>query len=81
MSEGTDKDELRQQLRELMDASRREPPLSGAERRRVRELIAAQERWTWLRKKVFVIAPWLIAVLGGIGAGWDHLMRLVGAQT
>jgi hypothetical protein len=73
--------ELSDRFKAFLDAAHREPPLTAVERRKLRELIASQERWSWLRKKVFVIAPWLIAVLGGIGASWEHLMRYLGLQS
>lgn len=52
-------------------------PLSAAERRRVREIIRAQERTEWLWASVRVWATWITAVCAAAVVLWEALKQVV----
>lgn len=52
-------------------------PLTASERRRVREIIRAQERTDWLWASVRVWATWITAVCAAAVVLWEVLKQVV----
>lgn len=54
-----------------------EPELTDAERARLRELLRAEDRWTWLRSTIRAWALAVAAVVTGATIGIDALRGLL----
>lgn len=54
-----------------------EPELTDAERARLRELLRAEDRWTWLRSTIRAWALAIAAVVTGATIGIDALRGLL----
>lgn len=52
-----------------------QPPLSDKEIYNLRKLMDQESHATWLRKRIRVLTPWLIAVAGAIVAAVDWFSK------
>lgn len=55
----------------------KEPPLTDAELREIRELLEADRRVKWFWATTRRIAVWVAAAFGAVAVTWDALVRAV----
>lgn len=76
-TEGDD-DDIQNRMREWMEAAQSpQLPLSNAELKKVRLLLDTTEKTRWLRKQIYVAAPWITTVVISLAAGWRWIVEFI----